>query len=99
MKYKNQKYLDWLKTQNCVVCGRTPCDPAHQPSQWNGVSLKSPDTYCLPLCRECHDKEHRVGHTTFWGQELRRETDKYIIHVAIHSMCLAHFTRFLSEQK
>ena len=97
MKYQNRKYLDWLKSQPCVICGMVPSDPAHQPSRWNGTGIKSPDTYCLPLCRRCHEREHR-GHTTFWGQALM-EPGEHNIREVIHSICLEYFTRFLSEQK
>jgi hypothetical protein len=97
MKYENRKYLNWLKSQPCVVCNRVPCDPAHQPSPWNGVGMKSPDTYCLPLCRECHEKEHRTGHDTFWATVFN-EPGTYFIKLMIRDMCLAHFTRFLAQK-
>lgn len=98
MKYQNRKYLDWLKTQPCAVCNRTPCDPAHQPSPWNGMGMKSPDTYCLPLCRECHELEHFEGHTTFWSVVFNQR-DQYYVNYMVRDICLKHFTRFLGEQK
>jgi hypothetical protein len=98
--YRNPAYLKWLKSQPCAACGRGPCDPAHQPSPWQGVGLKSPDTYCLPLCRPCHYEEHTIGHYSFWSMAMKDDPNRRIpYHAAalVHSLCLKYFTRFLQE--
>jgi hypothetical protein len=66
---RDQKYMDWLKTQRCVVCttvfglvfgrgwenhGRGIIDPAHTLN--NGHRSKGPDSSCIPLCRHHHDE-------------------------------------------
>ena len=30
-----------------------------------GVAIKPPDRYAVPLCADCHAKQHRVGELTF----------------------------------
>jgi hypothetical protein len=58
---RNQPYMDWLKTQMCVVgnqvhrrATRGNCDPAHTIN--NGMGSKGPDSSCIPLCRHHHDE-------------------------------------------
>lgn len=46
----------------CCVCGAPPpSDPAHVRSR--GAGGKDADT--VPLCRSCHDEQHRVGIASF----------------------------------
>ena len=53
----------------CVSCGAriNGCDPAHlRTSTDGGTGLKPSDKYTNPLCRECHEKQHRIGEKSFW---------------------------------
>lgn len=66
-------YLKWLRGLACVVCYARACDPAHLrlragPGTGAGVSQKN-DRFALPLCRPCHDEQHRVGERVFWESE------------------------------
>lgn len=70
---RSKWYLKWLRGQPCAYpdCGRVDSDqmnvvPAHQSLMGRGVSIKPPDYYALPLCAECHAREHHLGIETFW---------------------------------
>ena len=68
---RSPRYLKWLRSQPCVICGRykdTTRDvvPAHQTIKDRGVSLKPSDYYALPLCSFCHAEEHYGGVKTMW---------------------------------
>lgn len=63
-----RSHLDWIKTLPCVRCGRSPCDPAHvRIGTDGGTGLKPSDRYAVPLCRACHDIQHK-GEVTFWAE-------------------------------
>jgi hypothetical protein len=62
MARKNEKYLEFIRKQPCVVCG-APAEVHHQrdniPSEYaGGMGLKPYDLLSIPLCRECHVKAH-----------------------------------------
>lgn len=73
------KYLAWLREQQCANCWMMPpCDPAHQRILGRGgIGIKPPDSDALPLCRNCHAKEH-MGAVTFWGQGTKELTRVYV---------------------
>lgn len=74
-RIRNRKHLDWLKTLPCTACGRGPCDPAHIRIGGNGgTSLKPGDDNAVPLCRDCHTKQHG-GERSFWRDKLDRARD------------------------
>lgn len=62
---RDPEYLDWIRLQPCVGCGRQPAEPHHlkgDPSVFpNGVGLKSPDHLAMPVCRECHNEHHAAA--------------------------------------
>lgn len=65
---RNRRYLDWLKTQPCYMCGVIPCDPAHiRRFTDGGTGLKPSDCYALPLCRPHHQEQHAIGELSFYG--------------------------------
>ncbi len=62
--YRNRKYLDWLRTQRCLITGRyadesEAVDPCHIGTAGRGV--KSPDNECLPLIHWVHQEMHQRG--------------------------------------
>ena len=61
--YRSARYLDWLKTQPCVVCGKPNTVGHHiRKVQWgSGTGIKSHDLCSLPLCDYCHPSEHSSG--------------------------------------
>ena len=53
----------WVCAMGCVVCGKTPCDPHHEPPVSRGGKTKD----LVPLCREHHTagshSRHQLGST------------------------------------
>lgn len=99
--YKNRAYLDWLKTQPCFVCGAPHSDPAHQSAGFSsGTGKKAPDSFALPLCRSCHNKEN-VGVVRFWRNffEMGGDTHSFIIQCMVARICLLYFTTYLEEEQ
>lgn len=65
---RNPKYLAWIRTQPCLVCGSTRwIEAAHTGP--HGLGQKSPDTSAVPLCSTHHrtgnDSYHRLGPRRF----------------------------------
>ena len=58
-------HLRWLKTLNCVVCGKPADDPHHLlrgvDNRPKGMGRKNPDRWAIPSCRACHDDMHAAG--------------------------------------
>ena len=65
---RNPKYLAWIRTQPCLVCGSTRwIEAAHTGP--HGLGQKSPDTSAVPLCaihhRTGNESYHRLGPRKF----------------------------------
>lgn len=65
---RNPRYLAWIRTLPCVVCGaRRGIEASHTGP--HGLGQKSPDTSAIPLCarhhRTGHDSYHRLGPRRF----------------------------------
>lgn len=65
---KDQKYLDFLKTQDCCNEGGSHWGdvvPAHTPHPASsGTGTKAADKYAIPFCVGCHNEQH-TGWKTF----------------------------------
>ena len=61
-RWRSNKYKDWVKSQACYYCRRTPVDPHHLIGigHMSGGGLTAPDWTAMPLCRECHNKMHNT---------------------------------------
>ena len=74
---RDLKYLAWIRTLPCLVCGRTGgIEAAHTGP--HGIGQKSPDTSAVPLCAIHHrtgrDSYHKLGPRAFerhHGLDLR----------------------------
>ena len=87
---RNKAYLDWLKDQRCVICGRQKDDcrdivPAHQSITGRGMGLKPSDYEALPECSFCHAEEHYHGTKSTW-----KDLDK-------KRLIIEHLTKYLQE--
>lgn len=65
---RNARYLAWIRTLPCVVCGtRRGIEASHTGP--HGLGQKSPDTSAIPLCTKHHrtgnDSYHRLGARRF----------------------------------
>jgi hypothetical protein len=70
---KNKSYISWLHDLPCCVCGDAWVDAAHlsmakpEYGHWGrGKGRKASDRWALPLCRDCHTKQHDIGEGRFW---------------------------------
>jgi hypothetical protein len=65
---RNPRYLAWIRTQPCVVCGaRRGIEASHTGP--HGLGQKSSDTSAIPLCVRHHrtgnESYHRLGSRRF----------------------------------
>lgn len=65
---RDPKYLSWIRTQPCVVCGvQRGIEASHTGP--HGLGQKSPDKSAIPLCHRHHrtgaDSYHRLGPRKF----------------------------------
>ena len=77
---RDRRYLDWLRTQRCLICGVTPSDPAHIGT--SGTGIKSPDNHVIPLCHRHHAESHSVG----IGMLMRMEAPALIMSLALKAL-------------
>lgn len=61
---RDRKYLDWLRTQRCVLSGQPPSDfdptdPMHIGTA--GKGLKSNDNEAIPVAHSLHRLGHQGG--------------------------------------
>ena len=88
---RDRGYLDWLRDCECVIRIGGPSlhmsDPAHGPV--NGRGSKGPDNEAIPLCRNHHEEQHRLGWPAFekkYGFSREREA---AAHWAAYSLTTA----------
>ena len=60
----------FIRLLPCVSCGKSPpSECAHvRRGTDGGTGLKPSSRYTVPLCRDCHARQHRVGEVTFWAE-------------------------------
>lgn len=65
----SKKYLEWVKTLPCCVCGGPADDPHHLIGIGNmgGMGMKAPDSLTMPVCRRDHDLIH--SSPELWPQQ------------------------------
>lgn len=52
-----------ISQMKCLVCFRSPCDPAHVKTRGSGGGDVIDNL--MPLCRSHHSLQHRIGISTF----------------------------------
>lgn len=88
---RDQKYLDWLKTQPCLLTGRSPCDydavdPLHIGTR--GKSLKSGDDEAIPVLHSLHNLGHCKGEVSM----LRKHAPDWLIRDAFRAYAREFYT-------
>ena len=91
-------HLAWVRQLPCLLCGdNTSTEAAHirmadirVAKPITGVGTKPDDKYVLPLCSECHRKQHHRGEERFWTDEGRHHIDPVLIALALHSVTGDH---------
>lgn len=59
--YRNRKYLDWVKRQDCYLCHAPADDPHHAIGVgMSGMGTKAPDWCVVGVCRQCHTLIHNT---------------------------------------
>jgi hypothetical protein len=56
---RSWRYLAWIRSLPCAVCG-AHAEAAHTGSD-GGMSIKSSDWSCVPLCTSHHQEYHQIG--------------------------------------
>jgi hypothetical protein len=64
---RDSRYLAWIRTLPCVVCGTTRGIEASHTGP-HGLGQKSPDSSAIPLC----SKHHRTGTSSYHKLGARR---------------------------
>ncbi len=72
-RIEDRKYLAAVRQLPCLVCRRSPCDAAHirmadehRSKPPTGIGERPSDRWAVPLCHECHMKQHRSGERQWW---------------------------------
>jgi hypothetical protein len=100
---RNAKYLAWIRTLPCLVCGRTTgVEAAHTGP--HGVAQKSPDTSAVPLCVRHHrtgrDSYHKLGPRAFERRhrfDIRSVVARLNAKPSIRIECSSFMARFGEE--
>jgi hypothetical protein len=61
VRWRSQKYLDWVRKQPCCVCEFPEAEAHHIKGVGNfsGAGLKADDILAIPLCMACHRFIHQ----------------------------------------
>lgn len=96
---RDPAYLAWLRKLPCAVCGRGPCEAAHQRLLGGGTGSKPDDRYALPMCQGCHESEHRRGVVTTWNENLpgNMEYDRHSLREYLRELCVGHLRVYRGE--
>lgn len=63
-KIVSKKYLAFVKSLPCLICGVRPVDADHLKSRGWGEA-KRVDYFCIPLCRLHHSERGQIGDQKF----------------------------------
>lgn len=70
LKIRSKPHRKFIASLPCCVCGLEGSTQAAHIRYENGggMGLKPCDSYCLPLCVDCHAEQTYHGETKFWGK-------------------------------
>lgn len=87
---KQPEYLEYIRKQSCLICGRYGCEAHHiKEAGITGTAYKADDWQAIPLCSDCHRQYHIKGKD--WFNEQVSWILKYI---SIPDFCLVCFNRW-----
>ena len=67
-RWESEKYIQWVKNQPCVCCGKQADDPHHIIGHGQGkMGGKAHDIFTIPLCRKHHNELHQ--NVEIWEQK------------------------------
>lgn len=96
---RDRKYLDFLRTQRCIVSGRlgrsglSCVDPCHVGTAGKGI--KSPDDEALPIHHDIHVEMHQKGEMS----TLRRLLPDAILREALRAYAREMYRQWLSSRQ
>ena len=73
---RNPRYLAWIRTQPCCVCGTTRGIEASHTGP-RGLGQKSPDSSAIPLCA----KHHRTGDASYHRLGPRKFSERHNLDI------------------
>ena len=73
-RVKNEAHLEFIRSLPCISCGNDICtEAAHVRSERmeygkrnTGMQQKPSDMWTLPLCGDCHRRQHTGNEMNFW---------------------------------
>lgn len=72
-RVKNPRHLDFIRSQQCCICGGIDTEAAHIRSGslgWGkrstGMQEKPDDKWVVPLCNKHHREQHSMNEIAFW---------------------------------
>jgi hypothetical protein len=72
VRARNKVHLQFVASQPCLVCQRSPCDAHHLKfAQPRSLGRKVSDEFTVPLCREHHHELHRSGNEGAWWANVK----------------------------
>ncbi len=88
---RDRHYLDWVRTQPCIVTGHRgiDVDPAHIGTLGKGV--KSPDDEVLPLSNALHREAHQTGEMSW----LRANLPNGVLRLALRAYAREMYQQYL----
>ena len=77
--WRSEEYRAFIREHLCLKCGVAFTVAHHEGFGEQGVGIKAPDSYCVPLCEACHDKVHNIGYLTFWQAiDVKKKMIEYL---------------------
>ena len=67
-RFRSQRHCTHIRSHACVNCdAEAPIEVAHvRIGSGAGMGQKPHDYWAVPLCRDCHARQHNIGERTFW---------------------------------
>lgn len=63
----DKKHLRFIRKLACCACLQHPSDASHiRTGTGGGIGIKPSDCHTIPLCRACHQEQHRIGEKAFF---------------------------------
>jgi 5-methylcytosine-specific restriction endonuclease McrA len=79
-RWRSQKHCGFIRSHACSVCHDTAgIEVAHvRNGSGAGMGQKPDDFHAVSLCKQCHQRQHSIGETTFWkGQNIAALIDAF----------------------
>ena len=72
IRLRDRDHRNFVSTQPCVVCGRSPSDAHHlRFAQPRALGRKVSDEFTVPVCRLHHRELHRTGDEAAWWRRIK----------------------------